>query len=86
MKKKVCVKDAYVKGIQAAEQHFKDGYYFAGKREDGLDGVYFKHPEGGSSGYLGLEYRFEKGMIDYINHRKANPDIFGKFITGCVHD
>lgn len=86
MKKKDREKDAYVKGIQAAEQHFKEGYYFVGNRDDGESGLFFKHPEGGSSGYLGLEYRFEKGMRDYIEHRKANPDIFGKFIAGYVYD
>lgn len=86
MKKKVHVKDPYVKGLLAAEQLYKDGYYFAGNRDDGLAGVYFKHPEGGTSGYCGLEYRFEKGMRDYIEHRKANPDIFGTFITGYVYE
>lgn len=79
-------KDPYVKGLLVAEQLFKDGYYFVGKRSDGLDGMMFKHPEGGSAGYLGMEYRFEKGMWDYIEHRKDNPDIFGKFITGYVYE
>ena len=86
MKKKVRVKDSYVKGLLAAEQLYKDGYYFAGNRDDGESGLFFKHPEGGSFGFLCVEYRFEKGMRDYIEHRKANPDIFGRFITGYVYE
>lgn len=86
MKKKVHVKDPYVKGLLAAEQHFKDGYYFVGDRLDGLDGCIFKHPEGGTYGHCGLDYWYLKGMRDYVEHRKTNPDIFGTFITGYVYD
>lgn len=86
MKKKVREKDSYVKGLLAAEELFKEGYYFAGDREDGLDGLMFKHPEYGTSGYLDMEYRFQKGMKDYVEHRRVNPDIFGTFITGYVYD
>lgn len=86
MKKKVREKDPYVKGLLTAEELFKDGYYFVEDRKGELGGLYFKHPEGGSAGYPGMEYRFQKGMLDYIEHRKVNPDIFGKFITGYVYD
>lgn len=85
MKKKVREKDSYVKGLLAAEELYKNGYHFV-DRSGEVNGLYFKHPEGGSSGYLGMEYRFNKGMLDYIEHRKANPDIFGTFITGYAYD
>lgn len=38
--------------------------------------ILVKHPEGGSSGYCGLNSNFDRGMLDYVEHRKLNREIY----------
>lgn len=62
------------KGLLAAEGLYKDGYTYEGK--DSVGCHIFKHPEGGTSGYCGLNSEFDHGMLDYVEHRKLNKEIY----------
>lgn len=62
-------------GLHTAEELYKLGFYFDGV--DDIGGYVFNHPEGGSSTYhFGDNYQNKKGMMDYVAHRKNNPEIF----------
>lgn len=61
-------------GLHTAEELYKLGFIYDGK--DDLGCLIFKHPEGGSSGYCGLNSNFDRGMLDYVEHRKLNREIY----------
>lgn len=62
-------------GVHEAEELYKAGFIY-----DGVDDIgahVFKHPCGGTSSYhFGRELEYRRGMFDYIEHRKNNPEVF----------
>lgn len=62
------------KAFKCAEELYKDGCTHEGKDDIGCR--IFKHAEGGERGYCGFNYQFDHGMLDYIEHRKLNKELY----------
>ena len=62
------------KGLKEAEDLYLAGFVHEGRDDIGCR--IFKHPEGGSYGWGGMSYSFDRGMLDYIEHRKLNKEIY----------
>ena len=61
------------KGLKEAEDLYLTGFVYEG-RDAGCH--IFNHPEGESCGHDGMSYSFDRGMLDYIEHRKLNKEIY----------
>jgi len=74
-KKKEYIQSDWFRGFLEAEDYMKEGWYFDKEQSSG-NHVYFKHPQGGSIGWLGLNWSYTRGLLDYVEHRKLNGEIY----------
>ena len=64
-------------GLHEAEELYKLGFCYDGI--DDIGGHVFKHPSGcHQTFHFGEEWQYKKGMLDYIEHRKNNPEVFNE--------
>lgn len=61
-------------GLYQAEDLYEMGFVYEGRNSLGYH--VFKNPEGGCYESGGMEPMFNQGILDYVEHRKLNKDIY----------
>ena len=74
-KKKEYVQSDWFRAFLEAEEFMKEGWIVDEVQTRGND-FYFKHPKGGTMGFLGMNWHYLRGIKDYVEHRKLNGEIY----------
>lgn len=74
-KKKEYVRSRWLEGLHDAEEFMKIGWYYDDSQST-YNQIYFKHAQGGSMGWLGLDGEYNRGLLAYVEHRKLNGEIY----------
>lgn len=74
-KKEEYEESRWFRGLKEAEEFMKVGWYYD-PEESTSNHISFRHPEGGRHGWCGMDWEFNRGMMDYVEHRKLNGEIY----------